>query len=428
MKTVPDSLECATPPFAFTRQRVIRFFVCLHAVALLTLPKDSGLVPVRPEDITAILLLLLFGVLLASGALEIPRSKLTIPVVIYLAYFLLVVLCHDMFHGYYKALVFWIKELSSIVFGYLVWRAYRTDPSRFLTVLVLASLPNLVYGTFQLFDRPRGMYGVAPFGHESSPASAGMVYLAISIAMFLKCLFGKRLILHQVLLVTSGVLLLMSGSKIAVFGALGFYGWYLLLGVIEQKDLRSLKKLGAFFMSAVIGISMAVSAEGLGYSWRGLARYRGLLMPVQVMMTRGIWWKIKWIDDPVSIFLGAGYSPAHLTEGAGFSYGMSLDNQVLYYLVTGGMFALLLYVILMTVIYKAEAPTSSGGKILRALVVSYCLMGLGGEVLQLSVHGNVFWMLVGSCLAMSPQPGSESEAIHATSAVARSGVLHFGVG
>ena len=55
----------------------------------------------------------------------------------------------------------------------------------------------------------------------------------------------------------------------------------------------------------------------------------------------------------------------------------------------------------MFVIYKSVACTSPAREVVRALVVAYAFMGLGGEVLQLSVHGNVFWMTVGLCAAMS---------------------------
>jgi hypothetical protein len=54
----------------------------------------------------------------------------------------------------------------------------------------------------------------------------------------------------------------------------------------------------------------------------------------------------------------------------------------------------------MLVVYKTISARLPAGRFLRALVLSFLLMGLGAEVQQLSVSGNVFWMMVGVCLAL----------------------------
>lgn len=408
-----------------TARHVIRFAVGLHAVALLLAPKDSfGLMAYRPEDVTAVLLLAVFGVLAMSGRLEVPSRALTQMTAAYFFYFLLV-FAHDLAHGHAEALVFWFKEFSSVVFAYLLWRGYRDIPQTFLTGLVLISIPNIAFGIYQLFDTPRGIYGVAPLGHETSPASAGMIYLSCSIVMFMRSLSSRHTRWYGLLLFLSVVLVLASGSKVAVLGALCFYGWYLIQIAMEKRDAASIRRIGWFAVSAVVGIAIAVSAAGLGYSWRGLARYRGLLEPVQVLATRGIWWKIGWIDNPIGVVFGAGYSPAHLLPDNAYTFSMSMDNQVLYYLVTGGVLALALYVILMTLLYNVVAPAQPAGRVLRALVVSYCVMGLGAEVLQLSVHGNVFWMLVGLCLAMRPLPEAERVTVPSPRAIPRAATMRM---
>ena len=140
-----------------------------------------------------------------------------------------------------------------------------------------------------------------------------------------------------------------------------------------------------------------------------LTRYRGFADPLAVLVNRGIWWKIGWIQGPIDAIFGAGYSVGHLSGGA-FHYGMAMDNQVLYYLVTGGVFGLVMYGLICVAIFRALPPISKGGQILRALVVSYVFMGLGGEVLQLSVFGNVFWMVAGVCLCL---PERDAMAQHA---------------
>jgi hypothetical protein len=402
----PDRAIQQRRPTVTTRQ-AIRVFVGLHAFAMLLLPKDSfGLMPYRPEDVTAVLLLLLFIVLAFSGKLNIPSKGVTILTFVYLSYFLLGFLTHDVSAGYVEASVFWIKELSYVVFGYLIWRAYRGDPQKFLDCLVVLSIPIIAVGMYQLVDVPRGMYGVAPFGHESSPASAGMLYFVCSIVAFMKCLTGQATRRYALMLVSFGVLLVAAGSKIAVLGALCFYGWYLAQSEMQKSRIRALKILGVFTVSAAAVIGVARIVGTLAESnLSSLTRYSGFLHPVDTLLGRGIWGKVNVIDDPFAVFLGSGYSPLHLSDGV-FSYGMAADNQVLYYLIVGGTVGLALYLALMAALYSAVPVRRPEGRVLRALVIAYGAMGLGAEVLQLSIHGNAFWMLVGVCLALRPPPGA----------------------
>ena len=122
-----------------------------------------------------------------------------------------------------------------------------------------------------------------------------------------------------------------------------------------------------------------------------------------MLYNRGIWWKIEWIDGPIDAIFGAGYSVSHMSDGS-FSYGMAMDNQILYYLVTGGAVGLMMYGLLCLAIVVALPSRSESGMRLRALVVSYVFMGLGGEVLQLSVFGNVFWMVIGVAYTLRAVP------------------------
>ena len=407
--------------FRLTTQSLIRLFVCLHALALFALPKDSwGLISYRPEDITGVMLLVLFGVLAASGSLPLPSRSLATIVTLYASYFLLVLVLHDLPQGYGETVVFLAKELSYVAFGYLVWRAYRTAPGDFVAVVVLLSLPNIVFGVSQLFGTMLGTYGVAPFGHFTSPASAGMMYFAYAVVLFIWREQGRHGKLSSLLLGVAVVLLLAAGSKIAVVGGLSFFGWYCLLTAVQRPTRRSFVTLGVFAATSVVMLALVTAAGLQGYALAGLGRYRGFLAPWETLRNRGIWWKLDWINDPVSIFVGAGYSPSHLTPDQVLSYGMAMDNQPLYYLVTGGIVGLIFYAILMAALYRVIRPTTFEGRTLRALVVSYCLMGAGAEVLQLSVHGNVFWMMVALCLAMSPRatPALDSTVIETAAGVA----------
>jgi hypothetical protein len=407
--------------FRLATQSLIRLFVCLHALALFALPKDSwGLTSYRPEDVTGVMLLVLFGVLAASDSLPLPSRRLATIVTLYASYFLLVLVLHDLPRGYVETVVFLAKELSYVAFGYLVWRAYRTAPGDFVAVVVLLSLPNIVFGVSQLFGTPLGLYGIAPFGHWSSPASAGLMYFAYAVVLFIWREQGRHGKLSSLLCGVAVVLIFAAGSKIAVVGVISFFGWYWLLTAVQRPTLRSFATIGVFAATSVVMLALAWVAGSQGYASSGLGRYQGFLTPWDVLRNRGIWWKLDWMNDPVSIFVGAGYSAGHLTPDQVVSYGMAMDNQALYYLVTGGTVGLVFYVILMAALYRVTRPTTFEGRTLRALVVSYCLMGAGAEVLQLSLHGNVFWMMVALCLAMSPRatPALASTVVETAAGVA----------
>lgn len=385
-----------------TTRLIIKLAVALHLLALLALPKDlwDGSV-FRPEDLTGVILIALAIVLAWTTTIAIPSGSVPLVVVAYFVYFLVVVITRDALRGYPQAFVFWFKEVSYLCFGYLVWRAYRTEPWSFVRLALVLSALNLMLGLEQLVFGPRGLYGVAPFGHERSPASAGMIYLSYSLLLFVASCLKPGALLYRGGLVLSGLLVLAAGSKIALVGAVAFYGWYLVLKLWRDRTAYALVRLGAFAAVGVIGVALAAF---LGYgtesTWRGLGRYGGFLSPVAVMVERGIWWKLKWVDSWLSALVGAGYSPSHLIDGQFSGYGMAMDNQFLFYVITGGALGVVLYGLLLVTIYRALPATSTSGMMARSLVVAYVVMGLGGEVLQLSVAGNLFWMMVAICFSL----------------------------
>lgn len=394
--TAPAFARTSIP--AITTIGLIRWLVGLHLVALFILPKTSfGLVGLRPEDFTGVSLIGLVLVLGLSGPFTVPRVAAWTMGVIYLAYFWMIFLLRDAVAGHFQAVVLWAKEASYFAFGYLVWRGYRDAPHQFLRVAVMAILPTIAFGLYQVMTTARGIYGVSPLGHEASPASSGMVYFACSLLVFLSGLSGRYAALSRLLFLSSVVLLVSTGSKVAVLGAVTFYGSYLMQEVWQRRSAGMLTKLLAYGTLALALLMGAVAMARMGWAPKGLTRYTGFTSPLVVLADRGIWWKVEWIDGPVEKIFGAGYAVSHLSGGI-FSYGMAMDNQVLYYLVTGGAVGLLMYGLLCLAIVAARPARSEQGMILRALVVSYVLMGLGGEVLQLSIFGNVFWMVVGVCL------------------------------
>lgn len=381
---------------------LIKLAVALHLVALLALPKNlwDGSI-FRPEDFTGVVLIALSIALAATTLISVPSGSVPAVVAAYFLYFLVVLITRDALRGYPQAFVFWFKEVSYLCFGYLVWRAYRNEPWRFVRLALALAALNLVLGLQQLIVGPRGLYGAAPFGHELSPASAGMIYLSYSMLLLVACRLKPDSMVYRAGLALSGLLVLAAGSKIALLGGAAFFGWYLVQKFWRDKSGRALARLGAFAAMGAIGVTLATV---LGYetesTWRGLGRYGGLLSPIAVIAERGIWWKIKWVDSWLSAVVGAGYSPSHLIDGQFSGYGMAMDNQLLFYVITGGAIGALLYGLLLVTIYRALPAASAPGMIARSLVVAYVVMGLGGEVLQLSVAGNLFWMMVAICFSL----------------------------
>lgn len=381
-----------------TVQGVVRLAVGLHLVALLVFPKHAfGLITLRPEDLTGVLLIGLVAAVALSGFLIVPRGSVWIVGMSYMAYFWLILLARDAAQGRYEPIVLWAKEVSYLAFGYLVWLGYRTNPGKFLRLALVATLPAVSYGLIQVLTRARGIYGVSPWGHESSPASSGMIYFACAIIVWMGGFSGRFATPRRALFGTCLLLLVATGSKVSVLGAISFFGTHLAMDVWRQGSRARVYRFVLFAAGAVVLLVGSVTLARLGLAPNGLARYTGFMSPFTVLANRGIWWKLDWIAGPVDAIIGAGYSVAHLPGGT-FSYGMAMDNQILYYLVTGGIIGLCAYVVLCTAVFRARPADTKAGRVLRALVVSYAFMGLGGEVLQLSVFGNVFWMVVGLCL------------------------------
>ena len=396
------SAQAATP--AIRTIGVIRCLVGLHLVALFILPKTSfGLVSLRPEDFTGVSLIGLALVLGLSGPLALPRGAVWTAGVVYLTYFWVIFLVRDAANGYLQAIVLWAKEASYFVFGYLVWRGYRSDPRRFFRMALLAIAPTVCFGAFQILTTARGIYGVSPLGHEASPASSGMVYLACSILVFLHGLSGRHAVAARIVFIVTLLLVVSTGSKIAVLGAAAFYGSYMLQEAWHRRSVGTFMKLAWYGVMTVGLLITVVTLARLGLAPNALTRYTGFTSPWEVLYNRGIWWKIEWIDGPIDAIFGAGYSVSHMSDGS-FSYGMAMDNQILYYLVTGGAVGLMMYGLLCLAIVVALPSRSESGMRLRALVVSYVFMGLGGEVLQLSVFGNVFWMVIGVAYTLRAVP------------------------
>ena len=381
----------------------------LHLAALFLLPKTGlGLGPLRPEDFTGAALLAVVVVLAAIGPLPLPRGGLVPVALCYLSYFWMIALLRDVPAGYHQVLVLWSKETSYLVFGYLVWLVNREWPGEFLRLARFAVMPTLAYGAFQIVTGARGIYGVSPFGHESSPASSGMLYFGVSLILWMSGLAGPHRLVRRGLFALSLALVAGSGSKIAVLGAAVFYLVLLIYDGWLAPTPAKVRRLVVAVVGSIVVMSVLTALAFLKLAPSAFGRYLGFLSPVRVLMTRGIWFKFGWLDTPLKIVFGAGYSAGHIVNGQ-FSYSMATDNQVLFYILTGGVLGLFPYLLLMTTLFRLRPWRSPSGQALRSLTIAYGFMGLGGEVLQLSLQGNVFWMMVGLCLsAPQVEPGRPS--------------------
>lgn len=383
------------PPVTNIRVRALHVLLSAHIIALLALPKSGmGLTLLRPEDVTGMALIAAVLVLALRGPMLLPAGPLVTVTLFYLGFFWITLLIRDGGAGHYQAIVLWAKELSYVAFGYLAWLVNGENPGALLRVGRLTVLPALGYGLFQGLTGARGIYGISPLGHEASPASSGMVFLAAAMIYWLSGISRTSSPRRLFLFVLALVLIVASGSKVAVIGAIVFFGVSQFLEALHSRSESMIRRLMYFGVAALMLMAVTILLARLDYVPRPLSRYSGFLTPWIVLMNRGIWWKLEWLDGPAKAIFGAGYSVAHLSNGA-FSYSMAMDNQILYYLVTGGVVGLLAYTLLLSAVFTAQPMASTSGRTLRALALAYVGMGLGGEVLQLSVFGNVFWMVVG---------------------------------
>lgn len=334
----------------------------------------------------------------------------------YLAYLLGVTLVNEIFVlQKVETMVLYVKELSFIGYGMAVYIAARQWERGLLRLLFIMSVPVILFGAFQVMTTPLGMYGVSPPGHETSPASSGLIYFTCFLIAYLSGRFYGFTPLRFVATAVSFILVVLSGSKLSTLGIVVFVAFEIRTFAVSHGGLKTLILLGVLLL--VMGVFGLVVQDLIAAdtdkqtNWDALSRYQAFMDPFTTLANRGIWWKLQWVDDWLRLLIGNGLSAGHVGANGSFSFAMAMDNQFLYLLVVlGSIGTTLFFIMLYLMKYNFDQQTRP---IYYSLVFSFLAMGLGAEVFQLSVSGSVFWMMVGLLAARTQNRPAMASTVRA---------------
>lgn len=349
----------------------------------------------RPEDFLSLAVILLLPLLVIKNSLLVNR-KILITILIYFTYVLVISFTQNPSY-ILNILVLYLKELS--YFGYfliafsLAFFGSREQISRFFKTIFFFCIPSIVYIGYQLFiGGSMGMYGVTFYGHSQSPASAGLISLTICYMSFLYSQLYKEENWIWIFLLIFSAIVLLTGSKIATVGLFTFFIANILL---EKRKKQFIVNI--FLLLLAITILMFAINSGIG----SLHRLQAIFSPIDVILERGIWFKINWIDGFVDAFFGSGIATGHIRSDSTFSYGMAMDNQFLYFLIVLGIIGTSIFMFLLFLLVYFHPKKSIQRRIQISLIVSYFFMGMGAEVFQLSISGIIFWTMSGLLIGFS---------------------------
>ena len=352
-------------------------------------------VGLRPEDFVGFLCILSLPIFVLKTSHLIPKRILIIAL-LYFFYLLVVSLLQGVEYTN-NIFVLYFKELSYfsyfLVAFYFFYHSSEKSISRFLSFFIILSVPNVLYLYYQLITgNTIGMYGVSFYGHGNSPASSGLLGLAIFLLVYFYYHFVNKNLLIFFYLIAALMIVFFIGSKIAAVGLLSFY----FMMTILERNFN--KFFSSMFVILIIGFVLNYSINsGIG----ALHRLDQIFSPIDAIINRGIWFKFQWIEGIFDMIFGGGLKMGHLSYDSSFSYGMAMDNQFLYFLLVLGFIGSLIFFYLLILIIIKHPRGSRQRKIQISLTISYFSMGMGAEVFQLSLSGLMFWIISGLLLGYS---------------------------
>ena len=370
--------------------------VVLTFISMFWLPKSNfvSLTGLRPEDIVGFFCVIFLPVYFANTYRKI-SSKFILSLLLYFLYILSISLIRSFEYAPY-ILVLYIKELSYLstffIFFYTFNKINLEKIKNFSFLLLAIIVPPIIYGLYQIITfNFTGMYGLALYGHEQSPASNGLLFLFIFIFLNIASRSIIQSQIKPIYIFISGVIVLLTGSKISVLGMLAF----LLSSFLLNSKFKE-KLFGVFSLSLGLFFIFYLMSTNIG----SLSRYSGFLNPVATIQGRGIWWKVKWVDGIVGNITGMGLGAGHINDGK-FNMTMAMDNLYLYWYVVLGFFGTILFIATLWNLYRAFPQKKMEKLFFLSILIAYLGMGMGAEIFQLSISGLLFWSMSGTLLALA---------------------------
>jgi len=360
--------------------------------ALFLVPKSLSLelVGVRAEDVVGLVIITFlpfYGRLITNEAGVIGFMA------IFLTYSALVSCVSELLStAFLDWILLWLKEATLYAVFFVALAVARNDYKKLLDHGLVICSPVIIYGVSQVFSGPDGIYGISPFGHGDSPLSSGVIFFGCFLLNYLRIVLFRKNFTILTLLLCSGICVLLSGSKTSVL---------MLLIFLFIESVRSRNKALNFGLFSMMGVGFVFLFSRIDFTiWNSLTRYYGFLDPAQVLVERGIWWKLSWLDGGSKILFGNGYGIGQVGVDGQFLFNMAMDNQYLYLLAKFGVLGAVLYSgIILSLYFNIRGRV--GRRVFLSLVFAYLAGGLGAEIFHLSASGSLFWIVSGILVGFS---------------------------
>ena len=349
----------------------------------------------RPEDVPSLFAVILSPILIMNYGRRVPKL-LSFSLCSYLLYVLVVSFLNTP-NYIFNLIVLFIKETSYLAY-FIITLIFSSEVKnkqlkKFIEVVLLTSIPIFIYAVYQLYNGSTGMYGLSVFGHEKSPASSGLIALSVFYLSFLYTQLFKVNWFSLTFVLSAAILVLVIGSKLAAIGLLTFAISYVILDLHPKNFFKGIFGVLILYLILLFSIN-----SGIG----NLYRLNQIFNPIDAVLNRGIWFKFDWFENWVDLLFGQGLSIGHIDKlNNTFSYGMAMDNQLLYFTLVVGLAGTLIYLFILFLLVDSHGSKSIEKKLQISLIISFLAMGMGAEVFQLSISGIIFWIISGLLIGIS---------------------------
>lgn len=249
------------------------------------------------------------------------------------------------------------------------------------------------------------LYGRSPHGYEDAPLASGFYYILCQLIIYY--IFVNRKILNwkfiNIVTIIINIIILTliinTGSKASIIMSVGIlvailYGLYFIrLGYNIIIYILAGSLILPFLIVMMLGDSFYIVSAAIN-------RLFAFNYPLDVIIGRGNWYKIGWLDGMNSL-LGGGYLLGHVNENLKVTFAMHYDNQILFNYLTGGIIGLILFFEFNVYIFRCVNKTKEYQNLV--VIAFFSLAGIGAELWNLSLSSFTIFLFLGIIVKSNPE-------------------------
>lgn len=304
------------------------------------------------------------------------------------------------------------QYLTYFFLYYVIFKIIRTpeEYNRTLLFLVLATLPNALYGIYQTVTLQfTGLYAVGSLFEYSPTLGGAAFYFAAILAAIALCTPQKGWIVHLfyfAMFVVQSSLAIGTGSRAASLNIMIFAG--LLWVQLKRYKLLTL---------GVMGILLIIFLSSVDYT-----KYLGTALRISILMSAvdvnesggrltawsnfSRWFDQQVADHPILAVTGAGSGSTYMYYDV---VANAADSQLLSVYLSGGLLGSMLYFLSMCwIFFKVGTHLFRHCRrlfpVFTSLFLSFMIFSVSQEVFILSKTGGLFWTVLGIIVGSGDNP------------------------